>query len=374
MKPLRYYSEQKNYAANNGQLPFQDFVPREGPNGGRVVIRGFTVYAVSQIDISVQTQEGEDMANVIANVKVESANGRLRWNAPGDASRIMSYLLDGADRYTEHADIAAGNNNASIVRMYIPMRKRFTKNPDDWAMPADMFRKLVITSPTAASWATSGTTLAIDSLYFYVIAECYEEFDLQFHCEDYVSVQDFESLTQGKFSIDGKLHELAFHAAGASGGAALAGCTDVRIDTKNLLDLTLTSELLADYRRRRNVGSNLASTMGSAIHADPFVAGKAIPVIYSDEETSCFEGPVLRNIKVNITNDVASLRALTRVVVAPDPATRNAIASAYGVKDWGSVVVKTKSKSSKGLGDWPPTLQPFLPLKAQGVKLGAARG
>ncbi len=363
MKPLRYYSEKKSRVSGSN-LEFFDFVPREGPTGGRVVIDGFYVYCDTQFDITVQTQEGEDQARFIANARVEEMDGTVRWNLPGDASRIMAYLLLGADKVTEQADIAVANNNTQLLVMYIPMTKPLTHSPEDFALPADEFRKFVVQCYTDAGIATAGTTYATDSATYYIVADCHEEHDLQFHCKDEVKMDELTSTTEGKVAINGLLHDLVLHAAGSSGGAALTNLTDVRIDTENLLEVSTKKELLAEYRHRRGVAANLNSTMGGEVRADPFAVGKACPVLFSDHRTSAWAGKFLRQIKINLTNSVASLRAITRVVKPAQPQTRNAIASAYGVTDMAAVTVKTDKKTKRGLHEWPAPLRPYLPLKA----------
>jgi hypothetical protein len=362
----KYKSEVKAWNSSGGNGQFFDWVPRLGPNGGRMVIDGFYIHADLQIDTAAGAiAQGEDFARVFNRIIVEQHDGKKRWNLPGDQSRVMSILLDGIDRYTDSADVAVSTSNvAADVVLYIPMSKRFTHTPDDFAMPVDNFKMLTIEFASSSVFNIGSVVVSsIDFLNFYVIADCHEELDLQIHCEDEVSATDLTSLTEGRLVVGGKLHDLVLHATGASGGASLANLTDVRIDELGIPPFLRTPDLEMEYRRKRNNGANLNSTVGADVRCDPFATDQACAVLVADSETSFFEGPTLSTVKLTLTNTVAGLRALHRIVTPASSATRNRTSSLYNVRPE-MFVVKTGSKTRRNIGEWQKELRPYLRLKA----------
>src|SRR5688500_2645889 len=99
----QYKSEVKTWNASGGDNYFFDWIPREGPNGGRNMIDGFQLVVDGQVDVATAVIQGEDLARMWGRILVEQVDGVKRWNLPGDASRVASYLLAGPDRYSEHA-------------------------------------------------------------------------------------------------------------------------------------------------------------------------------------------------------------------------------------------------------------------------------
>lgn len=349
-------------AFNGGTMRFFDFIPREGPHGGRTIIDGFWLHAVGQCDVTVATIEGEDLARIFGLVTVEQVDGVKRWNLPGDASRIAVYGFEGAERYSEHADAAVANNQAFSVSMYIPMRKRFAHTPEDFALPADWFKEVAIQQPSAADLSVAGT-FSLDTVDYYVIPELHEDMDVQQYNVDEVGITDFTTTTEATLALGGKLHDLYLHARGAAGGGALTNLTEARIDVLGVPTLKRTPDLIQLYRRSRNCGANLNATMGSEVRADPFANVKAVPLLMHDSETSAWDGKVVRTAKVNLTNTVTSMRAIHRQVVPASAEIRNRTNAAYGLKP-SDYRVATEKKSRRDPMAWPVQLRPFLRLKA----------
>ncbi len=364
MKPLRYYSEKKSIVSPAGQnLEFFDIAPIEGPNGGRFVADYYFIYVNYQVDVTVGTQDGRDMDRLIQRVQVIEDNGYNRVNLAGDELRAMNMKLLGSDRIPELADHVVAANTAGLHLAIVPMEKPKTVRPRDWSQPVDELRKIIVQAPTVATVTGGVATIAFDTYEVYIVTYGHEEMDLQFHCKDTLRSEEFTSTTQGKFTIDGKLHDFFIWTPGAGGGASQANFTDIRIDTANILETTKKTELLAEYRFRFAVASNLAATRGADVRADIFAQGKAVPVLCSDAETSCYDGPYIKQLKVDMTNTVASQRALLRIVQPADPAQRQKKAADWGAT--GAMTVKTLGKSQRNLGDWDEPEQAYLPLKAQ---------
>jgi len=362
---VEFKSEVKAWSSAGGSAYFFDWIPREGPNGGRIVIDGFWVHADIQVDNSAAAiAQGEDFARAFNRIIVEQVDGKKRWNLPGDSSRVASYGLEGPERYTETADVAtSANNTAADTAIYVPMSKRHTHTPEDFALPVDLFKQLVVEYPGANVFDIGTTDISIDFINYYVIAECHEELDLVIHCEDEVAQTDMTSTTEGRIVTGGKLHDLFLHATGASGGASLANLTDVRIDELGIPPFLRVPDLEYIYRRKRNLGANLNSTMGGEVRSDPFVTDQACAVLLADGDTSFYEGPVLSSVRVVMTNTVSALRAIHRIVTPASAMVRNRTSAMYKVPP-GAFRVKAASKTMREVEKWPKPLRPFLPLKA----------
>ncbi len=368
----QYKSEVKTWSSSGGDQYFFDWIPREGPNGGRNMIDGFQLVVDGQVDVTTAVIQGEDLARMWGRILVEQTDGVKRWNLPGDASRVMSYLLAGPDKYSEHADVAASTNQAADPTLWIPMAKPYTRDPQDFALPVDMFKHLVITNMPSTDLNIGTSVVTVDSISYYVIAEVHEELEVRIPCVDEIAMTELTTATEGRLSINGKLHDLTLHARGASGGASLANLTDVRIDELAMPPFTRVPDLEAAYRRSRNIGSNSNATIGNEVYSDPHVTDQAAAVLVADEETSFYEGPVLSSVKLNLTNSVASLRAIHRTIIPASQTHRARVSAAYGLQP-ANFRVKTAAKSKQHPKDWPEELRPFLPLKAPLLRNRAVR-
>ena len=363
---LRYYSEAKSWSGTSqGDREFFDFVPREGPNMGRVVIDGFWVYASYDITVATAVIQGEDLARVFGQIIVEKRDGMKRWNLPGDATRIATYAFLGADRFSESADVAVASNNTGLYGLYVPMSKPLIHTPEDFALPADEFGKVVIRDVPPADLDIGTSDATIVSITYYVVVDAHEEFDLQFHCDDVVKADLFTSTSETVLQCGGKLQDLLIFARGASGGASLANFTNVRIDEpRGLLQQSLRTELQREYRFKRRAVNNLNSTMGGEVRADPFANNQALAVLLHDERTSAWDGQFVDRLKLNMTNSVASCYAITRTHKPHSKDVIRDVAAAYGLAQAEQLGVKTKAKTKTSIMDWPPGLRPYLPLKA----------
>lgn len=349
-------------------VTFTNWIGKEGPNGGRLVIDYFDIYCTGVITVGTAVWPGEDVARIVSNIRIEQKDSTVRYALPGDLSRIQTYASLGAPAAFEHADVAIAGGQAVFYCWQVCMRKPWAHTPGDFALPIEEFKRIVIDTNTLANMvAPTGTTvLTVPSLTFYVIANVREEFDVRIKCTDMVSYEDFKSTTQGKFTIGGKIHDLILHAAGPDGGASLANLADFNIDALNYPTL-LRSELLMDYRRKRDAGNNLSTTQAAQLRMDPFVfvgaAEKASAVLLHDHETSAWHGKIIDDtILIKCTNTVAALRGLQRVIVPTSQEARNRTLALYGLTP-AALRVATDAKSSRDIADWPPVLQPYLPLK-----------
>jgi hypothetical protein len=362
---LQYYSEKKSWSAGT-DVEFFDFVPRQGPGGGRIVIDGFRCIATWQIDVATALREGEDMPRIFGRIQVVQRDGVVRWNAPGDASRILSYQFLGPSMVSENADTGATETNLTgTTELYIPMSKPLIHTPEDTALPADSFAKVIVQGMSSSDLNLGTSVVTFDAGTYYIIADCHEEHDLQFHCVDVVKVDELTSTTEGVISVGGKVHDMTLWARGAAGGASLANLTSVRIDEPaGMLQTSLRTELVTRYRYKRGSAANLNSTVGSEVRSDPFTNSKACGVIVSDKRTSTFSGAYADRIKLNLDNSVSSLRVLTRTMKPRSLESMNQIAAQYGLRSVEQITVKTDKKTRRNLADWDRRDWPYLPFKA----------
>jgi len=363
---LRYVSEKK--AWSDGQaLEFTGFIPHIGPNGGRVIIRTLHLYMDYVMTIATAAIQGEDLWRLFGKFELVKATGGTRWKLFGDQCRIAAYAWMPKGAVPESPDIAIGAGTAGTWAIPIPVAKPRMRDGEDFAMPADDFGKAVITSMGANDLDIGTSDVTFTSGSYYIWAECYEEVGkVKFYLDDYVKSDDLQSQAQTVLTgLDGKLQDLLIHARGASGGASLANFTDVTIDEpERLLQKTKRTELLHEYRVRTRNASNGTSAQGAEVTVDPFVQGTAVAIFLHDEFTSCWDGPYVERLKLDMTNTVtlAGSRVISRVVKPRDKDAANAQAVAHGVT--GGVEVATAGKTHRSLGNFDKKLQPYLPMEA----------
>jgi hypothetical protein len=354
------------YTTLQGSLQRTKWMDAKGPNGGRNVIDNFFLVATGTITVAGATWAGEDVARLLASIRVEQMDGTMRWALAGDLTRIASFACLGADQVQEHPDIGVGAGAAVFQSWTLPMRKPFAHTPGDFSMAVDDFKQLTLDWNTLGA-AQAAATLSVPSLQVYALAEIREEMDLRLKNIDQVQQFDTTSLTEMTIEVNAKLHDLYFHAAGNDGGASLANLTDARID--GYVPTFTRQEMQLRYRTAREIGNVSAATQAAEMKADPFLfptpaTAKALAMIIHGKETSPWTGKVwAERVKVNLTNTVASLRAITRKVTAMTEQARNAACAKYGVTP-AAFRVATAAKSSRNPMDWPEEMRGYLPLKA----------
>lgn len=373
MKPReRDYKSAKQTHVAGSTLTFQNFVPRYGPRGGRNVIDGFDLVAefpdVTQASTAV---EGEEAYRVWKRIVVEQVGGLRRWNLRGDETRQALYVLEGADRVREHADIAVAANQNLTFSCYIPMAKRFVKRPVDFALPGDLLHQVQIECGDASEISVGGGTTTITSARYYVVAHTHEEFQVELKCEDEVKASVFANTEGLNLKVGGRLQGLVIFARGASGGASMSNFTDIRIDELLPVAAARDAELVRPFLRDRYNPSNLESTDGAAVRNDPSAAGRAVPVIWSDEDTSPFDGPIIDDVQVYTTNSVSSCIAISHTVKALSKEVASAVMSAYKLPAE-AFRVKTVGKSKRGINMWDGREEElaFMPKAAALPRLG----
>lgn len=346
-------------------MEFFDFVPARGPKGGRVVIDKFIIRVSGSITVATALWDGRDVPKLFQNLQIETRSGRLRWSGSGCKSRLASVVLHGADRHLEHANIAVGVGAIVDLSLIVPLEKRFAVRPRDFSMPADMFKKLALSTSSLAAAATGTTVLSAATLNVYVLAIWHEEFNVEFKCEDSVICTDFTSTTQAKLSLSGPVHDLFIvKESTTAGGDLITGITDARIEDLGTPLLT-RGDYVADYTQKRGLGNtNAGATPGGERIMDPVREGKLLPVIVSDEHTSFFDGRIVESLKLDVGGGVAGLSCITRQVLPKDQQGFDATCARYNV-DPRRLRVKTAGKSNRELHHWDRQELVMAPMSAE---------
>lgn len=346
-----YKSETKPFTASS-YVEFTDFVPPRGPNGGRNVIDKLFLCINGTITVATATWDGRDVCRLAQLISVEDRAGRQRWALSGYKTRIASIHLNGIEEHMEHADLTAGAGKAVDLRLLIPMTKQWLRRGKDFAIAADVFRKVGVTFNSLAGAATSTTVLSAASLNVYILAETHEEFSVEFKAEDVVKSVDFQSNTQARLPTQGAVHDLIVcrepAGGGTAGGDVITAITDARIEDLNVPVLT-RQDFLGIYSVKRKLAPS-GTTTGGERFTDPSRQGVALPILVADYETSAWDGKVLDSIKIDVGTGAAGLSLISREVCEKSQANYNAQVARFGI-DPRTIRMKTAGKSRRGLGD-----------------------
>lgn len=339
-----FKSEEKTWTSTQkGHMTFEGFVEtKHGEKNRRTIVRGFTVFAELQVDITVANWMGEDKYRIIDSLTLEQKDNVKRWDAmPGDAIRTALHGILGPERVNEFADSAVANNVVVQFSCYIPLAKPRAYDGLDFSMAADVFKCLKIKG-IDVSTAGMGATLALDSARYWVEAECYEETEVKQHAVDTIFVQDFESATETKVLIGGRLHDLFIYAPGDEGGQDLDSYTDVRVKELMTEPALFMPELTERFKRCMGASNGGISAQGAARFSSPFVdpgTGSIFAAaILLTNGNQVDDGPELDAVHVKITigsgtvegEGTGTPRLICRVVQPTSEKLERAIAKKYG--------------------------------------------
>ncbi len=366
MGALKYKSETKAWNSSGNPLEFVNWVPTRGPNGGRVVIDWFETIADIAATQSTAGIDGEDKARIFAKIDVFQVDQVNRWGLTGDQTRAMMWAMLNPNRVKEQADISTGAVSLDC-ELFVPMSKPdIFAYGEDTALPADVFAKLVITPEVASANLNpggSGSTASISGNYW-VIAHCHEEHGIALKSVDQVKADTFTSTTEHFLTVGGKLHNLGFWKAGATGGASLANLSNILIEGVMPVTLTRDPELLDAFKYDRGDAANLNSTQGGVLRSSPVGNTRYAPVLWSTQATSIFDGPLLDRVKITCSgNSVTLLIALAHMAVPRTGAYEDFVSRLYGLP-LEAFRVKTGGKTQRNPGSWRPDERVFMPLIA----------
>jgi len=333
-QPMAHFPPYKSDAKTlnpGSNLDFFDFVPLRGPTGGRVVVDKFILRITGVITVATALWDGRDVCRLAQLIVLEQRDGKQRWNLSGYKSRIASIRYNGIEEHDEHGNVAIGAGQAIDFALIIPMRKPKLRRLRDFAIPADVFRKISISWASLAQAATGTTVLSANTLVAYVLADFHEETKVEFKAEDVVKSVDFNSNTQAKISCVGAIHDMDVVLENTTaGGAVVTAITDARVEDLNVPLLTF-SDYRKIYSQRRMLAPSGPITPATERFLEPVRENKCLPIIVSDIDTSLWDGKVVPTVKVDVGTGVAGLSIITREVTEKSLANYQAQAAAFNV-------------------------------------------
>jgi len=361
-----FQSETKPFTAGVSQ-DFFAWMPTKGPAGGRLVMPAITVRITGTLDVATATYNGADVWRLIKQVVVEDRAGKARWQLSGYKSRIMSMVLLGAENHQEHPSIAVGAGGAVDLYATIPLCLERVHTGEDFALPADEFRKVTVTFASASEAATGTAELSNLSLNCYVEAHWYEEGDadggsLVFHTPFIVSSQDFHNTTQCRIGAEGVIHDmLIVKESTTAGGDVITAITDVRIAELGI-PLRTRKDLVYGYRLRHGLGASGPATPATERFLEPVLGGYALPVISATPQTSLHHGRFVEQCLLDISGGTSGLSVIMRQVI-PRSETLMALTVAKHKLDPNQPVrVKTRSKSRRAPREWDARARAVFPV------------
>jgi hypothetical protein len=359
-----FKSETKQIALGAPQ-EFFDFVQPIGPKGGRVVVDAFIICVQAVVTVATAVWNGKDVPRLFSLLDVQQMDSRSRWLLSGYKSRLASIRYNGIEQHQEHANVAIGAAQVVDLRLVIPMTKRFMRRPKDFALPADVFRKVVVNWAALASAQTGTTVLSAFAGSAYILAEWHEEESIEFKSEDQVKTQDFTTQTQAKLALSGPVLDLDIVNEGTTaGGNVITAITDVRIDELGMQPLT-RGDLAHSYRCKRGIGASGPTTPGTERYLEPVQEGTMLPVIVSVPETSCWDGKMVGSMKIDVGVGVANSSVITREILDKSQALYNRVIAEFNI-DPKSLKAKTDKKSRTSLdgSGWTQAQKLRMPWKA----------
>lgn len=351
-------------------IPFADFVPHEGPNGGRVVIDAFKIRLFGTITVGTGTFDGRDLWRLLAQlITIEKADGRNRWNLSGVKSRAMSIRMNGIDKHIEHATLAVAAGDTVDLTAVIPMRQRFRAKPEEYSLAAEQFKQLVLVTPSLAGAATGTAVLSADDLSVQVLVEWHEEMYLEHKVDWVVKSTDFNNNTQAQLALTGLMQDalLIIDDGTAGGGNSIAAITDVRCEDLGT-PVAKRADLVNSYTMKFNLAPSGASAVAAERFHEPVRDGKLLPFMVADHQTAPWDGKLIPKAKIDVGVGAAGLSVITTEIVNKSEADYNAIASKHGVsaQQWGmadkngNIVPLASDKFStrqKRMGAWRAPLK-----------------
>lgn len=363
LPPIR--SKQEDFIVGS-TVEFDNWVPPRGGAGGRNVIRGFFLKLFGTITVATADFDGRDVARLIARVAVQDRSGRLRWALSGASTRLATILYCGIERHIEHATIAQGAGAAVSLMLYIPMAKPRVVRGEDFALPADVLDKVIVTFNSYASAATGATVLSAADLDCYILADLREEHNVEIKSEDAVKSVNFQGTTQAQVKLSGTVHDAFIAreaaAAGTAGGESVSTLEDLRCDELNIPPQK-NADLKAWYTHKFGYGNTSNSATAGEVYKDPFRAGQALAFIIADEDTSVWDGKVVTDAKIDLGTGAAGLSLVTREVLPKSQENFNAQAAQFGINP-DVLRAKTAGKTNRDIGAYGKRAKQVMPFSA----------
>jgi hypothetical protein len=358
-----YLSRSFAYTAGK-PIKFNPWVPPNGPTGRRNMILGLLLKVSYSIDVGTAVIQGEDLARMFFNIKISTVGGD-RWNLPGEASRMMSMILMGPQRFHESADVAVATPSTGDYALYIPLAKPYAHRWYDFAVPADVLREVEITCPSQSDLDLGTSTTTINAATMYSILAVTREVDaVEFPMFDVVAESAMETLTQGTIHVGGGYLAEAFaYASGTPGGAAMTNWTEHRIP-QILPDSLQDDDWKFLYNLRNQAAPNDDGTPGTELWNDPVRQNRAriVHLLPGFGDDKLVDHPFVGgSLTVKATNSVADVRIAHRIIYPTPEAEVRKVGRERKVR---TLRVKTKGKTRRGVKAWGP-LAAFMPMSGE---------
>ena len=360
-------------AGGKGTLQFDGWIEQKlGELNQRTVIKGFTLFALWTGTVATSAFKGENTKRVFRDVTVEQKDKVKRYDAmPGDAIRIANYGFLGARECVEDPDIAVGVGQTALISLYVPLAKPNAYEGDDFAMAAEVLKHVSFKMALDSDLSVGTSAVTTTSIDYWVVAECYEEAEVKLHAVDTLSVTDFESATETKLIVGGKLADLYMYKPAttdaAPGQDSIGGFNTVRVIELHR-DAIRVPDLAIMYSRWRGEARNNRATKGTSLYQDPFVnnfngddfSGGAIAIIASTG-AQISEDPVSDVVHVKLTTQATAFagaattpRLIARVIEPTSPKLERSLAKRYGA----TATKPATAKPGKGVR---ADVAPFMP-------------
>jgi hypothetical protein len=332
----------------------------KGKNQAVVLVE---IHADIQIDVATATTEGEDLWKFFPTILVEDIGG-IRWNTTGEGARIMSYGLTGPQRQHEQADVAAGNDNAIELVLYLPFSKPHAYDPSDFEIPVELLKRIVLGGATADTLDIGSSAVGIDSGTVFLRTWTRDVDAVFMGARDVIVEHAWDTTNETKLAVNGGyLCEAYAYASGASGGAAMTNFVNHRIDGIIDNNWERDPDAISHYRYNRLLGDTASGTTGGELYLDPVTAGRAAPLYIPRAGAKIFDHPfVRRSAKVRATNTVSSPIALYRYIEPKSEKEATFLMTKYGLgkQDFRA---HTSKRSRRSPSAWEG-MASFLPARA----------
>lgn len=358
-KSFQFTSEQKSWTTGGqSALDFEGFVELHHDGGKRVVIDGFELHAQASLTVATATTFGEDLYKIFRALTVEQKDKVKRAdNLSGQGLRIYDYGVMDPAHVNEAQDFAVGGPTTVYVSAYFPLRKEWTENPEAFSMPADLFKLVRIYMAQNGDMSIGTSAVTINSITYWVVADCHAEDTVIGHSVDTVYERDFDSQLETQLVVGGRTHDLYLFAPGAHGGQLLTGLNEVNVLEEFQQSQLVWPDLTRRYARERDEATNLGSTTGQRARTNPFVpaiadnnAPRAVAAILSTGNRPN-EGQVRDHLRCKTVQSgftAGTIRCVVRDVIE-----RTAKADQIVAKKYGSANKVPIAPQIKGVGSSP---------------------
>jgi len=360
----RYLSETKDHSG--GALrSFRNWIPDRGPSNRPLQIVGLELCADLNVDVATAAIQGEDLWKYFDSIKVFTKDGRIVWDANGEASRLEAILRVGPLRFREHADVGTGTGVTVNVRCFIPCAIPRAKLASDFELPAYLLEKVEVKLADNSTLDIGSSAVTINSGSVYVNAWCREIDSLALPVPWEFKTASWSGTDEQVIAVNGALLYSAFvYANGASGGASLAGFDDHRID--GLIEHPW-DEVDAMFWQTWARGESKfdGSTVGNPVFGSPFSAATPSARLLwglADGESlrSCPYIP--GDLTIRATNSVSSLITGYTVLHNRSKRTSELAARKFGIPE-SAWRVHTRKGSRRNPSRWGGRAA-FMPLRA----------